>query len=201
MKNILVIQTSPNMKGVNGSLSNMLLDKVLSGISTGNNLTIHRLDDEKYFHNCISADNFKDYFDEESDRLIKELNDADVVIFSTPTINFGIPSLLKNYFDRVLQAGKTFKFKYDKGKGMSVGLLPEDKKAVILNTQGSPSDWYEFTSTSSSIEGILKFIGITNINKLEIFGTKTQDFINLKYDEILNNNLAKIQDIINWINK
>lgn len=200
-KNVLYIHTSPNLNGPNGSLSNEIAKKVISTIEKKYNINEINLDEDKYFWEPINSDNLKNYFDYRSDELIDQLVKTDILIIATPTINFSIPGILKNYFDRVLQANKTFKYKYDKGKGKSVGLLPEGKKAVIINTQGSPEDWYPFTSTSSSIEGILKFIGIENVKKLQIFGTKTPDFITKKYHEIISENSEKIESIIDFIEK
>lgn len=200
-KNLLFIQTSPNTLGTNGSLTNIIGEKILKALEKKFNINYKRLDEDKYFWEPINSQNFKNFFDAKSDELIKELVESDVIIIATPTINFGMPSILKNYFDRVLQANKTFKYKYDKGKGKSIGLLPKGKRALIINAQGSPSDWYPFTSTDSSIEGILKFIGIKNIKKIQIFGTKTPEMITKKYQKIILENNKKIKSGIDFLKK
>lgn len=200
-KNILYIHTSPNLNGLNGSLSNEIGNKILNSLNKKNNIETINLDEDKYFWEPINSNNFKNYFDEKSNELIDQLIRTDIIIIAVPTINFCIPSILKNYFDRVLQANKTFKYKYDKGKGKSIGLLPKGKKAVIINTQGSPEDWYPFTSTTPSIEGILKFIGIKNIKKIQIFGTKTPEFASKKYSKIVNDNTKKIKSAIEFLKK
>lgn len=202
MKKILVIRTSPNMDGANGSLSSKLTDKVLASINSEFEIIDHNLDKESYFKEIMTSDNFSNYFDEKSDALIKELFDSDIIIFSTPTINFGIPALLKNYFDKVLQASKTFKFKYDNGKGGSKGLLEEmNKRAIIINTQGSPTDWYPFTSTISQIEGCLKFIGINDLKTIIIHGTKTREMSSKTHEELIKYVEKDIENIVNFIEK
>ncbi len=200
-KKLLYIHTSPNLNGPNGSLSNDIGNKVLNAVSKKYDIEKINLDEDKYFWEPINSNNLKDFFDSKSNELIKQLEETDVIVISVPTINFCIPSMLKNYFDRVLQANKTFKYKYDKGKGKSVGLLPKGKKAVIINTQGSPEDWYPFTSTSSSIEGIFKFIGIKNIKKIQVFGTKTPEYFTKKYSKIILENDKKIKSAIEFLKK
>lgn len=44
------------------------------------------------------------------DELVKELLDADTLVIGAPMYNFTIPTQLKAWFDRVLQAGVTFKY-------------------------------------------------------------------------------------------
>lgn len=199
MKKILVIENSPNQNSEKGSLSQKTLNKLLSSIDFQHEIIRHNLDKEEYFSECITASTFPKYFDEKSDKLIKELVDADVVIFSTPTENFGMPSILKNYLDRVLQASKTFKYKYDQGKGKSIGLLPEGKKCIIINTMGSPIDWYPFTSTVAQLEGSMKFIGINNTKSLVLEGTKTPEISPLSYDELIKKHDKEIQNLVDFI--
>ena len=43
-----------------------------------------------------------------SDRLIEELEAADVVVIGTPIHNMGLPSALKAWIDHVVRAGRTF---------------------------------------------------------------------------------------------
>ena len=190
---ILQIITSPNLKSQVGSLSEKISNNIVKKYSDA---TIEKLilDEDKYFEETLNAKSFSSFFDERSNKLIEQLNEVDLIVISTPTINFGIPSVLKNYFDRVLQAGKTFKYKYDNGKGGSVGLLKPNKKVLIINTQGSPSSWYPFTSTIEQIKGSFNFIGINDINSLVIDGTKTPEFINKTHEEIIELNKEKIEN-------
>src|SRR5688500_12771269 len=45
-----------------------------------------------------------------SDRLIGELRRADTIVIGLPMYNFGVPSMLKAYFDHVARAGETFRY-------------------------------------------------------------------------------------------
>ena len=93
-----------------------------------------------------------------SDALIDELERADVIVLGLPMYNFGVPSMLKAYFDHIARAGVTFRYT-DKGP---VGLLG-GKKAYVFATRGglyagTPRD----TQTGYVLE-FLHFIGITDV--------------------------------------
>jgi len=93
-----------------------------------------------------------------SDALIDELERADVIVLGLPMYNFGVPSMLKAYFDHIARAGVTFRYT-DKGP---VGLLG-GKKAYVFATRGglyagTPRD----TQTGYVLE-FLRFIGITDV--------------------------------------
>ncbi len=197
---ILQIITSPNLKSQVGSLSKKISDEV---IKKYNDASIESLvlDEDKYFQETLNANSFSSFFDDRTNKLIEQLNETDLIIISTPTINFGVPSVLKNYFDRVLQAGKTFKYKYDNGKGGSVGLLKPNKKVLIINTQGSPSNWYPFTSVIDQIKGSFNFIGVKDVYSLVVDGTKTPEFINKTHEEIIELNKKKIDKVLSKLNK
>ena len=46
-----------------------------------------------------------------SDALIAELKQADLIVIASPMYNFGISSTLKAWFDHVLRAGVTFRYR------------------------------------------------------------------------------------------
>jgi FMN-dependent NADH-azoreductase len=58
-----------------------------------------------------------------SNQLIEEIRAADCIVLGLPLYNFGIPSVLKSYFDHIARAGVTFKYT-EQGP---VGLLPNKK--------------------------------------------------------------------------
>lgn len=93
-----------------------------------------------------------------SDELIDELRRADVIVFSVPMYNFGIPSQLKAYFDHVARAGVTFRY----GANGPEGLL-KGKHAYVFATRGgiyanTPNDTQE-----PYLRQFLRFIGIEDV--------------------------------------
>ncbi len=70
-----------------------------------------------------------------SDDQINRLRKADILVFATPMYNFGIPGLLKSWFDQIIRPGETFA---TTGDSMSPyrGLLSA-KECVVISTRGS----------------------------------------------------------------
>ncbi len=94
---------------------------------------------------------------------MEELFAADVLVIGAPMYNFNIPTQLKSWIDRIVVAGRTFRYT-EKGPE---GLLPPGKKAFIVATSGgfysgeSPARVLEHTV--SYLEGVLTHIGITDV--------------------------------------
>jgi len=69
-----------------------------------------------------------------SKKLIAEIEDADTLVIGAPMYNFGIPSILKTWFDYVLRAGLTFRYT----EAGPVGLL-HGKRAIVIESR---CGWY-----------------------------------------------------------
>jgi len=93
-----------------------------------------------------------------SDTLIDELRRADVIVLGLPMYNFGIPSVLKAYFDHVARAGVTFKYT---ATG-PVGLLG-DKQVYIMAARGGAYQGTPKDTQTPYVQDFLNFIGITSI--------------------------------------
>lgn len=63
---------------------------------------------------------------------VDELFAADIVVIGVPMYNFAIPAQLKNWVDRIVVAGRTFRY----GENGPVGLLPEGRKVILISTRG-----------------------------------------------------------------
>ena len=92
-------------------------------------------------------------------RTLADFQSADVIVIGAPMYNFAIPSQLKAWIDRVVVAGKTFRYTEKGPEGLAVG-----KRAIIavsrggVYPQGSPADHVE-----SYLKFVLGFVGITDI--------------------------------------
>jgi FMN-dependent NADH-azoreductase len=94
---------------------------------------------------------------------LEELMAADIIVIGAPMYNFSIPSQLKAWIDRVVVAGKTFRY----GANGAEGLLSRNKKVFIASTRGNI---YSAGSPAASLEhhesyltGVLSFIGLTDV--------------------------------------
>ncbi|MBR3832129.1 MAG: FMN-dependent NADH-azoreductase, partial [Mycoplasmataceae bacterium] len=148
----------------------------------GDEIVELNLNEEKKLETILNIKNFDYFWNEESQRYIDLINSSDKIIISTGMINFTISPLLKNFLDNILQANKTFKYKYD-GKGTSVGLVDSNKKVQLIMAQGSYKDWYKFSAFDDYLKEVLHFIGLKNIELLLFDGTKTNEQKDLSIEE------------------
>ena len=96
-------------------------------------------------------------------KFMDELFAADVVVIGAPMYNHNIPTQLKSWIDRIVVAGKTFRYT----ENGPVGLLPSGKKAFIAASSGgfysgeSPAKFLEHTV--SYLQGVLALIGFNDV--------------------------------------
>ncbi len=184
MAKVLVIES--NLSD-NYSITKHALDAFLVEYkkrNTSDEIEILDLNKEEKLSCILTKNNYDGFWNEVSDRYIDLIKNADKIIISTSMINFTISPLLKNFLDNVLQANKTFKYKYD-GKGESVGLVDSNKKVLLIMSQGSYKDWYKFSAFDDYLIHVLNFIGLSKINLLLFDGTKTKEQRDLSIEEKL----------------
>jgi FMN-dependent NADH-azoreductase len=93
--------------------------------------------------------------------VLEEFLAADIVVIGAPMYNFTIPSQLKAWIDRILVAGKTFKYS---AKGVEG--LAGSKRVIIAISRGgfygagTPSAAAEHLETY--LHSVFSFIGIAN---------------------------------------
>jgi FMN-dependent NADH-azoreductase len=94
--------------------------------------------------------------------VLEEFLDADIVVIGAPMYNFSIPSQLKAWIDRIVVAGKTFRYSAAGVEGLAAG-----KRMIIAVSRGNfygagaPAAGYEHTETY--LRGLFGFIGITDL--------------------------------------
>jgi FMN-dependent NADH-azoreductase len=98
-----------------------------------------------------------------SDRLIAELQEADVIVLGIPMYNFSVPSTLSSYFDHVARAGVTFRYTPEGPEG-----LLTNKKAVVFITRGGI--YGEDHAQSNYVRQFLGFIGIQDVEMIHAEG-------------------------------
>jgi FMN-dependent NADH-azoreductase len=87
---------------------------------------------------------------------------ADVVVIGAPMYNFGIPSQLKAWIDRIVVAGKTFQYGANGPEGLAGG-----RKVIIASARGgfygADSGREHFDFQEDYLRHVFNFIGITDI--------------------------------------
>jgi FMN-dependent NADH-azoreductase len=109
-------------------------------------------------------------------KVLDELFAAKIIVIGAPMYNFGISSQLKAWIDRLIVAGRTFRYTET---GVPESLLPKGKKVFIASSRGgayskgSPAAFLEHQE--SYLKTTLGFIGITDVKiiRAENVGTGT----------------------------
>lgn len=105
-----------------------------------------------------------------SDALLAEVEANDVLVLAVPLYNLGIPSQLKSWFDRILRAGKTFRYTANG----PVGLL-EGKSGLILAARGGMYAGSEMDSQTPHLKHMLGLIGIKDVEAIYAEGLSMGD--------------------------
>ncbi|HEV2219715.1 MAG TPA: NAD(P)H-dependent oxidoreductase [Casimicrobiaceae bacterium] len=105
-----------------------------------------------------------------SDVLIAELKRADTIVLGLPMYNFGIPSVLKAYFDHIARAGVTFRYTEKGPVGMLTG-----KKAYAFATRGGRYAGTPRDLQTAYVRDFLGFLGITDVEFVYAEGLAISD--------------------------
>lgn len=91
--------------------------------------------------------------------VLDEFLVADIVVIGAPMYNFTVPTQLKSWLDRILVAGKTFRYTENGPEGLATG-----KRVIIALARGG---FYEANSATAALEhletylrAVFNFIGI-----------------------------------------
>ena len=94
-----------------------------------------------------------------SARAMEDFLAADVIVIGAPMYNFGIPSQLKAWIDRIAVAGKTFRYTAEGPQGLAGG-----KKVIVAATYGG---MHPVDSGRNFVEPYLRqvfaFLGIDDV--------------------------------------
>jgi len=101
--------------------------------------------------------------DEEENALnaqaLEDFLGADVIVIGAPMYNFGVPSQLKAWIDRVVVAGKTFRYTASGPEGLTKG-----KQVIVALSRGgvyAPGAAGEFAE--SYLKFVFGFVGVQDI--------------------------------------
>ncbi len=94
----------------------------------------------------------------ESDTLIDEIRQAEMIVIGLSMYNLGIPSTLKAYFDHIARARVTFRYTENGPEGLLIG-----KKAIVFATRGGLYVGTTLDSQTSYVRNFLGFLGIVDV--------------------------------------
>ncbi|MFJ1268049.1 FMN-dependent NADH-azoreductase [Legionella lytica] len=114
-----------------------------------------------------------------SEQLVTEFINADELVIAAPMYNFTLPSQLKAWIDRVLVAGRTFKYTEQGVVGLASG-----KKVTVISTRGNHYSSDALMKSKDFQEEYLKlifdFVGIKDITIIRAEGLHINESLRVK---------------------
>lgn len=119
----------------------------------------------------------------ESDLLIDELTNADVIAVASPMYNYGMPAHLKAWVDQIMRINRTFTFDLDRGDRPLEPIL-KGKSLVLLTSWGEfgfgPGEVNERANhLTPHLRTISKYLGASAIHHI---GIEYQEFKDPRFE-------------------
>lgn len=134
----------------------------------------------------------------QSDLLIDELSEANVIVISTPMYNYGMPAALKAWVDQVVRVNKTFSFDLNRGDFPLEPIL--SGKALVLLTScgefgfGKGETREEMNHLAPHLQTISKYLGVDETYELRV---EYQEFGDTRHKESIEKAYKAIPRVIN----
>lgn len=146
-----ILKIDSSISGEN-SVSRVLTARIVEQLTSaepGANIIERDLVSEPLAHLTLASFN-----DEE---ILEEFLSVDTVVIGAPMYNFSLPTQLKAWIDRILVAGRTFRYTADGPEGLAAG-----RRVIVAVSRGG---YYEEGNAMEHLEtylrGVFGFIGIT----------------------------------------
>ncbi len=101
----------------------------------------------------------------QSDALISELQEADIIVIGLAIYNFSVPAAFKAWIDLVVRSEVTFHYTENEPEG-----LLENKKAYVVIASGGTQVGRDLDFFSAHVRYILAFIGINDVTFIDSSG-------------------------------
>jgi len=135
-----------------------------------------------------------------SDTLIDEVYQADIIVISSPMYNYGMPAVLKAWFDQVVRINKTFTFDLDRGD-FPIEPIMSGKKLILLSSCGEfgfeiGGVREKMNHLGSHIEIVGKYLGVDEFYEIK---AEYQEFADARHEKSLNDAYREIEALVKQI--
>lgn len=100
-----------------------------------------------------------------AEAALREFLDADVVVIGAPMYNFGIPSTLKAWIDRLAVPGRTFRYTTGGPEGLAGG-----KRVIVVASAGGQHDGQPSDFVEPYLRHVLAFFGLHDVEFIRADG-------------------------------
>ena len=196
MKNILHIISSPRGKdSFSIKLGEGIIEKLLTKYP-GSVVKEHNLAKEPFPH--LGEAELAAFFTEpenrtdehntnlgQSEKAIKELFEADIIVIGAPVYNMHIHSTLKAWIDHIVRSGRTVNF----GGSGPEGLIKNKKVYLAISSAGkySKGQWKQFDFVEPYLRFVLNLVGLSDVEVLRVEGTNVPAEQSIALEQIITN--------------
>lgn len=189
-----ILKINSSVQSADKSVTRQLVGKLISSISSTKDDIIDR-DLTKgvslitgeligaFYTSPEDRTNVQNEILQESDRLINEVKESDVIVMGIPIYNFSVPGSVKAYIDLISRTGVTFSYN---DQGVVTGLL-ENKKIYIIVASGGTPFKSEIDFVSDYMKHIFSFLGITDVHFIDVTQQMTAENVLEKANETITN--------------
>ncbi|KKJ77589.1 hypothetical protein WH95_07910 [Kiloniella litopenaei] len=133
-----------------------------------------------------------------SDTLIDEVDKADIILISSPMYNYGMPAVLKAWFDQVIRIHKTFTFDLARGDYPLEPIMSE-KTLVLITSTGEfgfePGGIREkINHLGPHMKVMSKYLGVDNFYEIR---SEYQEFGDDRHKQSITNAKTEIVKLVN----
>jgi FMN-dependent NADH-azoreductase len=132
-----------------------------------------------------------------SDRLIDEVSQAEIIVISSPMYNYGMPAVLKAWFDQVIRINKTFSFDLARGD-FPLKPIMSGKKLILITSSGEfgfeiGGIREKMNHLGPHIEMLGKYLGVVDFYEIK---SEYQEFGDERHKNSLNEAYASIEKVV-----
>jgi FMN-dependent NADH-azoreductase len=109
----------------------------------------------------------------ESDAMVRELQDSDIVVLGMPMYNFGMPAPMKAWVDAIVRIALTFDIDPSRPNPYVPLLAEKPRRAVILTSRGgngfdAGGAMAAMNHADTALRDVLGFVGITDVHTVAV---------------------------------
>jgi FMN-dependent NADH-azoreductase len=138
-----------------------------------------------------------------SDEYISQIEAADIIVIGTPMYNYGMPAVLKAWFDQIARINKTFSFDLSRGD-LPIEPILSGKKMVVFTSSGE-FDFQKggareaFNHLVPHIKSCAHYLGVNNDKDFYHVGIEYQEFKDERYERSKNEAFARMANLVDEI--
>jgi FMN-dependent NADH-azoreductase len=138
-----------------------------------------------------------------SDEYISQIQAADLIVIGTPMYNYGMPAVLKAWFDQIARINKTFSFDLSRGDFPIESML-SGKKMLVFTATGE-FDFHkggireELNHLLPHLKSCAHYLGVTHEKDFYHMGIEYQEFKDDRHEKSKNEAFANLANLVDEI--